>query len=99
VIRCNHTRLWERLEKRGYSLKKIQENNEAEIMQTILEEARSSYTEEIVVELTSETPDEMESNVDRIVSWVRSWRAQKGLSEEPTTEEEREGRLIVISSG
>lgn len=72
----------------GYSLKKIQENNEAEIMQTILEEARSSYAEEIVVELTSETPDEMDSNVERIVSWVRSWRSQRGLPEEPSSPEE-----------
>lgn len=66
---------------RGYSLKKIQENNEAEIMQTVLEEARSSYAEEIVVELTSETPEEMESNVDRIVQWVENWRQQRGLSD------------------
>jgi len=88
VMRCDHTKLWERLEKRGYSLKKIQENNEAEIMQTVLEEARSSYAEEVVVELTSETPGEMDSNVERIVGWVRNWRAQRGLPEEPTAEEQ-----------
>ena len=39
---------------RGYPLKKIQENNEAEIMEVVLDEARSSYPVEIVVELQSE---------------------------------------------
>ncbi|KAF8203695.1 AAA domain-containing protein [Pholiota molesta] len=63
VLRCDHTRLWERLENRGYPLKKIQENNEAEIMQVVLEEARSSYTPEII----------LESNVARIVDWINSW--------------------------
>lgn len=51
-------------------------------MQTVLEEARSSYAEEIVVELNSETPEEMESNVERIVQWVENWRQQRGLSDE-----------------
>lgn len=35
--------------RRNYPLKKIQENNEAEIMEVVLEEARSSYPAEIVV--------------------------------------------------
>ncbi|KAF5312079.1 hypothetical protein D9619_003146 [Psilocybe cf. subviscida] len=73
VLRCDHTRLWERLEKRGYPLKKIQENNEAEIMQVVLDEARSSYAEEIVVELQSETSEDMEANVGRIVEWITNW--------------------------
>ncbi|KAG5221447.1 factor activating pos [Salix suchowensis] len=51
VLRCDHTQLWERLEKRGYPVKKIKENNEAEIMEVILEEARQSYPAEIVIEL------------------------------------------------
>lgn len=34
---------------RGYSVHKIQENVEAEIMQMILEEARNSYAEGIIV--------------------------------------------------
>lgn len=50
-------------------------------MQTVLEEARSSYAEEIVVELNSETPEDMESNVERMVQWVANWRQQKGLSD------------------
>lgn len=59
-------------------------------MQTILEEARSSYPAEIVVELRSETPDEMDSNVDRIVQWIKDWRKQRGLSEEPDQDERKQ---------
>jgi len=57
----------------GYPLKKIQENNEAEIMQVVLEEARSSYASEIVVELQSETMNDLESNIARIIEWIILW--------------------------
>ncbi|KAG6836809.1 hypothetical protein H0H93_002831 [Arthromyces matolae] len=78
VLRCDHTKLWDRLEKRSYSLKKIQENNEAEIMQIVLEEARSSFPEEIVVELISEGMSDLEANVARIVEWINLWRKNVG---------------------
>lgn len=45
-------------------------------MQVVLEEARSSYPPEIVVELKSETMDDMESNVKRIVDWIEAWRKE-----------------------
>lgn len=54
-------------------MNKIQENNESEIMQTILDDARESYAEEIVVELKSENSEDLESNVARIVSWIEAW--------------------------
>ncbi|KAL1693114.1 AAA domain-containing protein [Schizophyllum commune] len=78
VLTCDHSKLWERLEKRNYPLKKIQENNEAEIMQTVLQEARDSYPPEIVVELQSETTDDMESNVSRIIQWIEAWQSNRG---------------------
>jgi adenylate kinase len=59
---------------RGYSLKKIQENNEAEIMEVVLEEARSSYPAEIVVELKSENTEDLEANVARIAEWITNWK-------------------------
>jgi len=77
VLRCDHSKLWERLEKRGYALNKIQENNEAEIMQVVLEEARASYPAEIVIELQSESTEDLEANVARIVEWIRAWRAEQ----------------------
>ncbi|EIW86583.1 P-loop containing nucleoside triphosphate hydrolase protein [Coniophora puteana RWD-64-598 SS2] len=78
VLRCDHTRLWNRLEKRGYPLNKIQENNQAEIMETVLDEARSSYAQEIVIELKSESTEDLEENVSRIVQWITTWRKDRG---------------------
>ncbi|CAK5280143.1 unnamed protein product [Mycena citricolor] len=80
VLRCDHSKLWERLQKRNYPLKKIQENNEAEIMQVVLEEARSSFPPEIVVELPSETMDDLQANVARIVEWIATWRKERGFA-------------------
>lgn len=67
---------------RGYPLNKIQENNEAEIMQTVLDEARASYAPEIVVELTSETPEDIESNVERIKLWIQNWKQDQTEDED-----------------
>ncbi|PWN87567.1 hypothetical protein FA10DRAFT_269520 [Acaromyces ingoldii] len=80
VLRCNHELLWKRLEKRDYPLKKIQENNEAEIMEVVLAEARDSYPLEAIVELRSETAQDVEDNVERIVQWIHAWRKQRGFS-------------------
>ncbi|EFP76012.1 factor activating pos9 [Puccinia graminis f. sp. tritici] len=74
VLRTSHTILWDRLEKRKYSLKKIQENNEAEIMGECLEEARENYDEEIVIELDSENIDAIDSNIHRILAWIEQWK-------------------------
>lgn len=43
-------------------------------MDVLLQEARDSYDENIIVELTSNTTDEMDSNVDRIESWAKQWK-------------------------
>lgn len=68
-----------------YPLKKIQENNEAEILQTVLDEAKDSYTEEIVVELQSETTEHMESNLKRIVQWIENWIKDNNSTYRPQT--------------
>ena len=59
---------------RGYSGKKLKENIECEIFQTILEEARESYKKEIVHELQSNTPEELENNLEQIQMWIDQWR-------------------------
>ncbi|KAJ1546778.1 hypothetical protein HK096_004741, partial [Nowakowskiella sp. JEL0078] len=51
VLRTDNTVLYPRLERRNYSVKKITENIQCEIMQVVLEEARDSYSENVVVEL------------------------------------------------
>jgi len=43
-------------------------------MEVVLDEARSSYPAEIVVELRSESTDDLEANVSRIVEWINSWK-------------------------
>ncbi|WFD25470.1 adenylate kinase [Malassezia nana] len=87
VLRCDHQQLWTRLEKRfvssthprNYTEKKIAENNEAEIMGVVLEEALESYPSEAIVTLSSETAEEMDANAERIVAWIQAWRQQRGL--------------------
>lgn len=80
VLQTDNTLLYERLEKRGYPQHKISENVECEIMMVILEEARDSYREEIVVPLQSNSVEDMESNVARICEWVRQYRMSCGSS-------------------
>lgn len=59
----------------GYPLIKIQENNEAEIMQVVLDEARASYPHEIVVEMQSDSIDDLHANLQRILDWIAVWRS------------------------
>lgn len=74
VLRAETSTLYDRLKARRYPEKKLQENMDSEIMDVLLEEALSSYDENIVVELKSNTTDEMESNVDRIEAWIKQWK-------------------------
>lgn len=62
--------------RRGYHEEKLQENLDAEIFGVLLEEARESYDEEIVVELNSEKDDDVETNCTRISQWVENWKQQ-----------------------
>ena len=75
VLRTDNTILYDRLgEKgRGYSGKKLEDNLECEIFQTILDEAKESYPEEIVHELPSNTDEDLKQNVSRISSWISQW--------------------------
>lgn len=76
VIRADTDKLYDRYKDRGYSETKLQENLDAEIMQVLLDEAKDSYDEEIVIELYSNEVEEMESNVDRVVAWREAWDKQ-----------------------
>ena len=75
VLRTDNTTLYDRIgEKgRGYSGKKLQDNIECEIFQTILDEAKENYPEEIIHELQSNNQDELQQNVKRILSWISQW--------------------------
>lgn len=59
---------------RGYIGKKLEDNIDCEIFGTIHEEAMDSYKKEIVFELPSNCPEEMEDNVERISLWIAEWQ-------------------------
>lgn len=58
----------------------IAENMEAEIMQVVLEEARESYSHDIVHEVPSNTIEDMENNVARVEQWGKQWLADRNDS-------------------
>lgn len=74
VLRTDSTKLYDRLQARKYPESKLQENLDSEIMEVLLEEARESYDDEIVVELQSNDADDIESNVERIMIWIEDWK-------------------------
>ena len=61
---------------RNYDDAKLQENLDAEIFGVLAEEAREAFDEEIVVELNSENADDIDSNCERVISWLESWKKQ-----------------------
>ena len=46
----------------------------------ILDEAVEAYPEEIVHQLPSDSPDQLESNIERIQQWIEMWKQQHGIS-------------------
>jgi adenylate kinase len=43
-------------------------------MEVLLQEARDSYDEEIVVELQSDDLDQIDENIERIQAWIENWK-------------------------
>lgn len=58
---------------RGYTGKKLQDNVQCEIFQTIYEEAMEAYSEEIVHQLPSNTPEDLEKNLQQLIQWTEQW--------------------------
>ncbi|XP_017941379.2 adenylate kinase isoenzyme 6, partial [Manacus vitellinus] len=73
VLRTDNSFLYDRLESRGYTGKKLQDNIQCEIFQTLYEEAMESYKKEIVHQLPSNTPEDLERNLDQIMQWIEQW--------------------------
>lgn len=44
-------------------------------MQVVLDEARASYPHEIVVEMQSDSIDDLHANLQRILDWIAVWRS------------------------
>jgi adenylate kinase len=73
VLQCHTDILYDRLSSRNYSDLKRSENVTAEIMQVIWEEAQQSYDSQIVHAVPSNTIQDMDSNVDRVRTWMEQW--------------------------
>lgn len=74
VLSTDNTVLYDRLVRRGYNEKKLKNNIECEIFHTILDEARASYDSSIVFPLSSNTPDDMENNLEQICLWIEEFK-------------------------
>ncbi len=71
-------KLYDRLAgERGYTGKKLEENIQCEIFQTVLDEAREAYRPEIVVELQSNTTADIEENLTRVLTWIAQWHKDR----------------------
>lgn len=66
--------LWLNLIRRGYTGSKLKNNIECEIFQVLLEEARESYREDIVMPLRSDNVDDISRNVGALTDWISNWR-------------------------
>lgn len=51
---------------------------QCEIFMTILEEAQEAYRSEIVHTLPSNTPDDMESNLEKICNFIEQYQQSSG---------------------
>ncbi|TKA31131.1 hypothetical protein B0A50_02100 [Salinomyces thailandicus] len=88
VVRCDNKLLYDRLKQRNYDEKKLQENMDCEIMEVLLEEAREAYEAEMVVELKSETTEDMDGNVRRVEAWIKQWKKDHGKEGEVAAQSE-----------
>ncbi|CAK9174416.1 unnamed protein product [Ilex paraguariensis] len=73
VLQTDNEVLYDRLHGRGYTGAKLTNNIECEIFQVLLEEAKKSYREDIVVALTSNAIVDMNTNLATLADWIRSW--------------------------
>jgi broad-specificity NMP kinase len=80
LLRCINTSvLFDRLESRGYPLPKVQENVQAEIMDVVANEVRESYSEDLILELQSVVPSDVDTNIETIVQAVGKVIGQQPL--------------------
>lgn len=73
LLRADTSQIFDRLTERGYPEKKVTENIQCEIMNVTHEDVYENYKTEIVLELQSDTAEEMEANHDLIMEKVRAW--------------------------
>jgi adenylate kinase len=73
VIRCSNDKLYDRLKKRNYSDKKIEQNIQSEIFQVCLDDARETFDESLIHEIINETEDDFKKNIENLSNWINQW--------------------------
>ncbi|KAJ8559573.1 hypothetical protein K7X08_003631 [Anisodus acutangulus] len=73
VLQTDNSVLYDRFTMRGYSDQKLAKNTECEIFQVLLDEAKESYPEDIVVILRSDSVEDITKNVKTLTSWISNW--------------------------
>ncbi|XP_047049330.1 adenylate kinase isoenzyme 6 homolog [Lolium rigidum] len=76
VLQTDNSILHDRLTSRGYMGAKLTNNIECEIFQVLLEEARDSYKEDLVMPLRSDNVEDISRNVGTLTDWINNWRPQ-----------------------
>lgn len=70
ILRCENKILYERLQSRNYNQLKIENNLQTEIFGILAEEAKESYPSKTVIELQSNSVEDMEDNFEQICNWI-----------------------------
>lgn len=78
VLRTENSKLYDRLTTRGYNDTKLHNNLEAEIFQTILDEAREAFSD--VVELQSNSKEDLAVNIEQVKKYILSFQSGEGKS-------------------
>ncbi|OXB69675.1 UNVERIFIED_CONTAM: hypothetical protein H355_013336 [Colinus virginianus] len=74
VLRADTEQLYDRLENRHYDQEKIGENVQCEIFRVLLDEALETFGSDKVRELSNNTPEELDDNVETVSAWLREWK-------------------------
>lgn len=77
VLRSATDVLHDRLVARNYSGKKLEDNQQSEIFQIILDEAREYFGEDMVFELQNNKTEDIDKNCQCIVDWMKDWLSNK----------------------
>lgn len=70
LLRCNNTVLYDRLQERQYTEKKINENITCEIMEVTADEVKETFAKDKIIELKSEQLEDMEKNIEIVMEAI-----------------------------
>lgn len=74
VLRADTEKIYDRLKSRHYDQNKIDENVQCEIFRVLLDEALETFCKDNVKEMSNNTPDELEKNVESVTAWLTQWK-------------------------